>query len=442
VGDRLRGSIRPRPGPPSVNSISPRELRPAIEQLFTPAAHAHTGPGVVGAELELIPQRGKPDGTLEPLPLTTLVEFLESRIPGSEFRLVPGDRPAFDVDSGGTLTFEPGGQLEYSGPPRPTAREAGADLRRVLGPLRRSFGAAGIELDDAGISDPGVMGSIDLQQPNLRYEAMDSWLSRVGPWGRWMMRRSASMQVNIDLGTPEQLRERWRAANLLVPVLGGAFANSPLLLPDGTRAASGRLWIWPRTDPSRTGFVLPPPGGDPVDAYLEFALGAAVMLRGSGPGLQPGDGRSFSEWIAEPRDREPGIEDWITHLTTLFPHVRPRTWVELRFIDTPREEWWDVPLVILSAVLYDDDARTAITELLSPTEPRLDELTELAALTGVSDPELGELAESVFRIALDAAKRMPADYFGAAQVSAADGFLSRFTSRRRSQADEAVRAAG
>ena len=442
MGDRFSGSLCPCPGPPPVSSIPRKELRAAIEQLYTPARGTHSGPGVVGAELELIPQRRAPDGTLELLPLATLVEWLESGTPGSEFILVPGDRPAFDVGSGGTLTFEPGGQVEYSGPPRPTAREAGADLHGVLGPLRRALGAAGIELDDAGITGPGVVGSIDLQQPNLRYEAMDSWLSRIGPWGQWMMRRTASMQVNVDLGSPERIPDRWRAANLLVPVLGGAFANSPLLLPDGTRAASGRLWIWPRIDPSRTGFVLPPPGGDPVDAYLEFALGAAVMLRGAGPGLQPGDGRSFSEWIAEPRGREPEIEDWITHLTTLFPHVRPRTWVELRFIDTPREEWWDVPLVILTAVLYDDDARTAVTELLSPTEPRLDELTELAARTGVSDPELGELAELVFRIALDAAERMPADYFGAAQVSAAAEFLSRFTSRRRSQADEAVRVEG
>jgi glutamate--cysteine ligase len=425
-----------------VSPIPRRELRAVIEQLFTPARNTHSGPGMVGAELELIPQRRTPDGTLELLPLATLVEWFESQAPGSEFRPVPGDRPAFDVGSGGSLTFEPGGQIEYSGPPRPTVREAGADLRRVLGSLRRALGATGIELDDAGISAPGVVGSIDLQQPNLRYEAMDSYLSRIGPWGQWMMRRTASMQVNLDLGAPERIPDRWRAANLLVPVLGGAFANSPLLLPDGTRAASGRLWIWSRIDPSRTGFVLSPPGSDPVDAYLEFALGAAVMLRGSGPGVQQGDGRSFSEWIDEPRDREPGIEDWITHLTTLFPHVRPRTWVELRFIDTPREEWWDVPLVILSAVMYDDDARTAVTDLLSPTEPRLDALTELAALTGVSDPELGELAESVFRIALDAAERMPEDYFGAAQVSAAAEFLSRFTSRCRSQADEAVRAEG
>jgi glutamate--cysteine ligase len=202
------------------------------------------------------------------------------------------------------------------------------------------------------------------------------------------------------------------------------------------------LWIWPRIDSTRTGFVLPAPDGDPVDAYLEFALGATVMLRGSGSDLLPGDGRSFGAWVAEPRGRIPGLDDWITHLTTLFPHVRPRSWIEVRYIDTPRDEWWDVPLVILPALLYDAEARRAVIEVLSPIESRLEVLTETAALSGVTDPELGALAEEVFGIALGAAERAPAGYFGEAQVSAAAEFLSRFTSRRLSQADVSERAGG
>ena len=425
-----------------MNSLTAAELRSAIEHLFTPSSSSAPGPGLTGVELELIPQRVSPAGAVESVPLPTVLEALESLTPESGFQGLSGDRPSFTVVNGGSLTFEPGGQIEYSGPPMTTAREAGADLRRVLGPLRQTFLAAGIELQDAGIAPAGAAGLIDLQQPNRRYEVMDSYLSSISPWGQWMMRGTASMQVNIDLGAPEQISQRWRAANLLTPVLGGAFANSPLQFPDGTRAASGRLWIWPRIDPSRTGFALPSQGEDPVDTYLDFALGAAVMLRGSGPDLQAGDRRSFAEWIAEPGDHPPEYDDWITHLTTLFPHVRPRSWIEVRFVDTPREEWWDVPLVILPAVLYDESARSAVIDLLSPTETRLEALTETAALSGVADPEIGALAETVFEIALDAVERMPANYFGATQVSAAVGFLSRYTSRRLSQADDSVRAGG
>ena len=396
----------------------------------------------MGVELELVPHRCGPDRTPEPAPLPVVVESIESAAIESEIERVPGDRPSFKVDGRGSLTFEPGGQLEYSGPPCSTARAAGADLRRVFGPLRRGLRAAGIELDDAGISSPEFVQTIELQQPNVRYAVMDEYLSKVGPWGRWMMCGTASMQINIDFGPPELTSGMWRAANLLVPVLGGAFANSRMALPDGTSVACGRLWLWPRIDPGRTGFVVSAPDESPIDAYLDFALEAGVMLRGSGLSLKAGDGRSFSEWIAEPEHGHPDIEDWRTHLTTLFPHVRPRTWMELRFVDTPREEWWDVPLVVLPALLYDAEARTAVIELLSPLEPWLGALTEAAAIRGVADPKVGDLAESVFRIALDAVGRMPTDYFGAAQVSTAAEFLSRFTSRRRSQADEPTRVKG
>jgi glutamate--cysteine ligase len=442
MGNRRSESIRPCPGPNSVSPLTAEELRVAIERQFTPPPDSDSGPGLTGVELELIPRRVSPGGTIESVPLATVLEVVGCLTTKSGFRRLSGDRPAFTVGNGGSLTFEPGGQIEYSGPPMPTAREAGADLRSVLGPLKQTFSAAGIELQDAGITPAGSAGLIELQQPNRRYEVMDSYLSGISPWGPLMMRGTASMQINIDLGAPEQVLPRWRAANLLAPVLGGAFANSPLRIPDGSRAASGRLWIWPRIDPSRTGFVLPSRGEDLVDTYLGFALGAAVMLRGSGTDLQAADRRSFEEWIAEPGDRPPEYDDWITHLTTLFPHVRPRSWIEVRFVDTPREDWWDVPLVIFPALLYDDVARSAVISLLSPNETRLEALTETAALSGVADPEIGALAETVFEIALDAVERMPADYFGANQVSAAVGFLSRFTSRRLSQADESVRAGG
>jgi len=425
-----------------VSAISRAELRDEVERLFTPAARVGAGAGWVGVELELVPYRRGPGRTREPVPLPALVESIETAAIETGIARVRADRPSFEVEGQGSLTFEPGGQLEYSGPPRPTARAAGADLRRVLGPLRRSLRAAGIELEDVGIADSSYLDEIQLQQPGVRYEVMDQYLSNVGPWGRRMMRGTASMQINLDFGPPERTHNVWRAANLLVPVLGGAFANSRMATPDGTSAASGRLWLWSRIEPGRTGFVLSARGQGPIDAYLDFALAAGVMLRGSGSSLRAGDGRSFAEWIAEPVDGEPNIEDWRTHLTTLFPHVRPRTWFEVRFVDTPREEWWDVPLVVLPALVYDDEATAAVIDLLSPLEPSLGSLTDTAAMEGAADPQIGGLAASVFRIALDAVDRMPTDYFGAAQVSATAEFLSRFISRRRSQADAPARLNG
>ncbi|MEJ2482526.1 MAG: glutamate-cysteine ligase family protein [Gemmatimonadota bacterium] len=376
------------------------------------------------------------------LPLSDLKPFVRSASSGESGSDEPGAKPEFDLPGGGRITFEPGGQLEYSGPPAPSSRAAGEDLHEILGPLRRRAALAGIDLLDRGILDPAEAGPVDLQVPGIRYRAMEDHFDRIGPWGRIMMCRTASMQINLDLGPPDVTAERWRLAELLVPVLGGAFANSPMILPDGSRASSARLWLWRRVDPWRTGFVHVRRDESLADAYLRFGLQAPVILRRDETGIAAGDGRTFAEWLhAADEDSPPALSDWTVHLSTLFPHVRPRRWIELRFLDTPREAWWDVPLLVAPALLYDDEACREAIRVLAPLADRLEEATAIAAHDGLSDPMIGRMAESVFRLALDAAGRMPG-YFGAAQVSMAEAFCSRFTSRRRTQADEDERAGG
>jgi glutamate--cysteine ligase len=395
------------------------------------------GPGAVGVELELIPVRTDPGGQCTQLPLSDLKPFVHSALGGVWEHHDRGSQAAIDLAGKGRITFEPGGQVEYSGRPASSAREAGRELREIAGTLRRAAAGAGIQLLDRGILDPAAVGTVDLQLFGARYRAMESHFDRIGPWGRVMMCRTASMQLNLDLGPPEVAAARWRLAELLVPVLGGAFANSPMILPDGSRASSARLWLWRRVEPRRTGFVKILPGETTPEAYLRFALDAPVILRKDVRGTEKGDGRTFAEWwCSGGEERPPAIEDWTVHLSTLFPHVRPRRWLELRFLDTPREAWWDVPLVVIPALLYDDEACRAATRVLAPLNGRLEEATEIAAHDGVADPVIGPMAEAMLRLALEAAEGMPDCYFGATQVSLAEAFLSRFTSRRRTQADE------
>ena len=392
-------------------------------------------------ELELIPLRDGSHGMLEQLPIDEVLPFVRSCCARLAPREASGPKPLIELAGGGRITFEPGGQLEYSGPACPTAEAAGRDLREVMGRLRRAGKAEEIYLADRGIVDPASAVPLDLQLSHIRYRALEARFKKVGPWGRVMMCRTASMQLNLDFGPASGAIERLQLCHLLVPVLGGAFANSPLVLPDGSRAASGRLWIWRRTDPTRSGFVLPRYGESPVDAYFRFALGAPVVLYRKGRDYAPGDGRPFAEWLDDEECDGPTPDDWAVHLTTLFPHVRPRGWLELRFIDTPREEWWDVPIVVVAALIYDPVARRRATELLAPLAQRLEEVTEAAALRGVSDPEIGDRAEALLELAIRATERMPG-YFGATQVSAAEEFLSGVTARRRTQADEDLRPGG
>jgi glutamate--cysteine ligase len=416
-------------------------LREAVEELFTPAADRGAGPGAVGVELELIPLRHDVRGEPRQVPLQAVLPLVRAACPEVLPADVAGPKPLHELAGGGRITFEPGGQVEYSGPPLSTAEAAGRDLREVMGRLRRAGDAAGIDFADIGIVDPASSGPFDLLLPHIRYRALEARFDQVGPWGRVMMRRTASMQLNLDFGSPSERIERLQLSSLLVPVLGGAFANSPLTLPDGRRAASGRLWIWRRSDPARTGFVRPGPGENPADAFFRFALSAPVVLGRQGQEDVAGTGRPFGVWLGDEGKEGPTVEDWAVHLTTLFPHVRPRGWLELRFIDTPREEWWDVPIVIASALIYDSSARQKALELLAPLTDRLEDVTEAAALRGVSDPEIGNRARALFELAIGATERMPG-YFGAAQVSAAEEFLSGFTARFRTQSDEDFRGSG
>jgi glutamate--cysteine ligase len=419
-----------------VTKPSRDRLRAEVEALFAPPGLSADGPGAVGVELELIPVRTDPGGRCTQLPLSDLKPFVRSVLGVESEADDQSSKPAIDLACGGRITFEPGGQVEYSGRPASSAREAGEELREIAGALRRAAAEAGIQLLDRGIVDPAAAGPVDLQLSGARYRAMENHFDRIGPWGRVMMCRTASMQLNLDPGPPEAAAARWRLAELLVPVLGGAFANSPMILPDGSRASSARLWLWRRVDPRRTGFVTILPGETTPEAYLRFALEAPVILRRDGQGTEAGDGRTFTEWWRDRgEERPPAIADWTVHLSTLFPHVRPRRRLELRYLDTPREAWWDVPLVVIPALLYDDEACRAATRVLEPLSIRLEEATEIAAHDGVADPVIGRMAEEIFGLALEAAQRMP-DYFGATQVSMAEAFFSRFTSRRRTQADD------
>ncbi|WP_343963146.1 glutamate-cysteine ligase family protein, partial [Streptosporangium amethystogenes] len=157
------------------------------------------------------------------------------------------------LPGGSVVTFEPGGQLELSGPPGPlpdAITRLTADVDAARGALRD----AGLVLAGVGL-DPLRPAWRQLRLP--RYEAMAEFLGR--PYGALMMCSTASIQVNLDLGT--RPATRWDRTHLLGPVLVAAFANSPL---SGSRPCgwmSGRQAVWDRLDRTRTAAV--PAGGDP-----------------------------------------------------------------------------------------------------------------------------------------------------------------------------------
>lgn len=413
-----------------MSHLDPEFLRRSVELLFeSPAAPAASPTGGVGIEVELIPVRppAAPPGTDS----DRLLDEITGR-----------------TAAAGRFTFEPGGQLEYSGPVCATLAEAVEDIDATLARVREAGRAVGLDLRARGLGPWFGPEEVGLRRPTPRYREMDRYFTRLGPWGRWMMRLSASQQVNLDFGGPGLTDRRWRTANALTPVLVAVFANSPAVLPDGSAVMAGRWWVWRRTDATRTGR----PGDTaersaaprseaipPWSEYLAFALAAPVMFDAA---MRPVvlDGREaprFTDWWHGAGDAGPTEADWRAHLGTLFPDVRPRRWMEVRAVDVPEPTWWSVPPAVLAAILYDGDAGAAVDDQLSGLSGTGTELCDRAIRSGLADGELRAAARETFEMAEAAMARFPADWFGERVRRAVAEFRERFVETGRTQADEA-----
>lgn len=416
-----------------MSRLSPEFLRGSIEALFhSPTVSVPGRAGAVGVELELIPVRPPADR------------------PGPDSDVLL-DRVAEEVPAAGSFTFEPGGQFEYSGPACATLAEAVDDAERTLDCVAVAAREVDLELRTRGLAPWFGPDDIGLRRPKPRYREMDRYMTRRGPWGRWMMRLSASLQVNLDFGVPAEAPGRWATANALTPLLTAVFANSPSILPDGTAVVDGRWWIWRQLDPSRTGRLgergVDGSGADaagilPWTEYLKFALTARVVFDAAmRPVVVEGEEapRFTDWWLAGGEDDGPTEDDWHAHLGTLFPDVRPRRWMEIRAVDAPERPWWPVPPTLLSALLYDDRARVATDELLTGLSASASraELSERAIRDGLGDAELRGVAHELFRLAEGAMGRFPDGWFGERSRTATAEFRERYVETGRTQADEA-----
>ncbi|BBY26382.1 ergothioneine biosynthesis glutamate--cysteine ligase EgtA [Mycolicibacterium sediminis] len=308
------------------------------------------------------------------------------------------------LPGGSAITVEPGGAVELSGPPledAPRAIEAMLADRRVL---TAAFREAGLGLVLLG-ADP--LRPAQRVNPGGRYRAMETFFRASGTEaaGAAMMTSTASIQVNVDAGPRDGWTERVRLAHALGPTMIAVAASSPLLGGESTGWRSARQRVWSRLDSARCGPILGAGDDDPVNDWVRYALNAPVMLVHDPEPTAVTDWVPFADWAdgrAPLGGRRPTESDADYHLTTLFPPVRPRGFLEIRYLDSVPDGVWPAVVFTLATLLDDPVAADVAAEATEPVATDWDR----AARDGLGDPHLHCAA---VRCVTAAAERAPAE---------------------------------
>lgn len=289
---------------------------------------------------------------------TGIFPLLESFVADGWDGLYEGSHLIGARKGGASITLEPGGQLELSGATHGDVNAVAGELDGYLTLLKPRLNKAGMVAASLGY-DPQTALCDRPWMPKQRYKIMRHYMPRVGDLGLEMMTGTATVQVNLDYLSETDMARKMRLSMGLQPLITAIFAASPVARGKDTGFQSYRAHIWHRTDPVRCGFLpFVFDQGFGFESYLTYALSVPMyFVRRRGRYLDA-SGLSFQDFMAGKLPILPGqtptMDDWSDHLSTLFPDVRLRQYIEMRGADTAPRNGMLALAAFWVGLLYDE----------------------------------------------------------------------------------------
>lgn len=325
-----------------------------------------------------------------------------------------GNIIALKGNDGSSVTLEPGGQVELSGAPleniHETCKEVGSHLKQV----KAVAGELGVSFLGLGYQPKWTVDDIPWM-PKGRYKIMREYMPKVGGLGLDMMKATCTVQVNLDFASESDMVRKFRTSLALQPIATALWANSPFRNGQPNGLLSFRSHIWTDTDPDRCGtlpFVFE--DGFGFESYVDYMLDVPMYFVYRDGQYLDASGKSFRDFMAGKLDILPGerptMTDWEDHLTTAFPEVRLKKFIEMRGADGgPWNRLCALPAFWVG-LLYDDQALDEAEQLvkgwtIDDNEYLREKVPYTALNTEFKGQTIGDIAMDVLDIAQAGLKR-------------------------------------
>ena len=286
-------------------------------------------------DLSPVPYDGRPDRGAGGI--RSLLEGMQAKTGWSPIEDAGSLIGLFDENGGGAISLEPGGQFELSGAPLETIHQTAAELDLHLAQAKEVAARHGIGFLALGMSPKWTLAQTPVM-PKSRYRIMTGYMPKVGARGLDMMYRTCTVQVNLDFSSEADMVRKLRTSVALQPVATALFANSPFTEGRPNGRQSERSEIWRDTDNHRAGmlpFIFE--DGMGFERYVDYALRVPMYFVKRGATYHDVAGADFRDLLAGKLRALPGeratMSDWANHLSTIFPEVRLKRYLEMRGAD-------------------------------------------------------------------------------------------------------------